>query len=687
MEDFKKWLTKKHPDSGTTHSYMRAIEILNDYFQKNLYSFEVEELELLLIDVKAKQKEEEGAFYNSKSTSYGKKGYYSAAITSFIDFLKNYNREKKYWLYAPGEGAKKWEEFYSNEIIGLGWDQIGDLHNYPSKEALQEIIMKTYEGDNPFNQVLANWDFYQNMNIGDIVIAKNGRKELIGYGEVISEYFYDSSRLDYQKCRKVKWLRKGNWKVDFNLVLKTLTDVTTYKSGLYPGEKYYDVLLKIMNGELIQKQLDKTYLPKNQILFGPPGTGKTYNTINKALEIIDGSSPLNRNDAKIRYDELIKSGNIVFTTFHQSMSYEDFVEGIKPLTKGDDLRYEITDGIFKMICSEAQSEFNSYTNNSTFKQAFSCLVSEWEESDTDLVKVNTSSNSSYFELYDLSTSTIRFRKKNGSEKHTLSKKTLERFYNNEASDFKGGLNVYYKPLSDKLKSYQIDNKNKSTNGTYILIIDEINRGNVSAIFGELITLLEESKRIGEEEELKVTLPYSKEEFGVPNNLYIIGTMNTADRSVEALDTALRRRFVFEEIMPNYDVLNERNVQVGETIFSLRRILEVINKRITILLDRDHQIGHSYFIKVTDEHSLKLAFAKEIIPLLQEYFYNDYVKIALVLGTGFCVKVETSDYSNLLASIDDSEITDLYSNQTVYQLKDINKIDNFESALNILLKKE
>jgi len=231
------------------------------------------------------------------------------------------------------------------------------------------------------------------------------------------------------------------------------------------------------------------------------------------------------------YKSSVKSviKNYEFITFHQSFSYEDFIEGIKPkMEDGDtDISYEIKDGVFKKLCLKAESD---------------------------------------------------------------------------------------------------------PNNPYALFIDEINRGNVSSIFGELITLIEDDKRLGAENELRVKLPYSKKDFGVPSNLYIIGTMNTADRSVEALDTALRRRFCFEELLPNSSLLQDRVFNS----FNLKEVLETINERIEILLDRDHTIGHSYFMKVAsgDTKALWSVFENNIIPLLQEYFYHDYEKIAMVLGEGF-----------------------------------------------------
>ena len=232
--------------------------------------------------------------------------------------------------------------------------------------------------------------------------------------------------------------------------------------------------------------------------------------------------------------------------------------------------------------------------------------------------------------------------------------------------------------------------NQKKNNNYVLIIDEINRGNVSAIFGELITLIEEDKRIGKPEALMVTLPYSKKPFGVPANLYIIGTMNTADRSVEALDTALRRRFSFEEMPPNYELPELSNELFG---YPASKILKTINHRIEKLLDKDHAIGHSYFIN-KDNVSIVESFYKCIIPLLQEYFFGDFGKIGLVLGNGFVKQKEWDKTTDSFAEFDYDnssdfeernvfEIIDYRNKNQIYKIKEIEM--TFGLSIKLLMK--
>lgn len=401
----------------------------------------------------------------------------------------------------------------------------------------------------------------------------------------------------------------------------------------------------------------------NLILYGPPGTGKTYNTVNKALDIIkpdwcndyiqqntNGSLPpeiKNERDYALKeFRNYVKTGQIVFTTFHQSMSYEDFIEGIKPVVEGSEMTYKVQGGIFKELCERASQEYSVSNFNSCYDNFVTDVINKGVRVQLKSVggkdfhvDVNSKGN---LNLY-----TTDKQNFNG----VLTKENIEKTYFGELDYWKGYMQGVIDHLKEEYKLGEPQKIDKREN--YVLIIDEINRGNVAQIFGELITLIEPSKRLGNSEEMKAILPYSSaqkgkpEYFGVPNNLYIIGTMNTADRSVEALDTALRRRFSFEEMMPDKSLLT------GKTIcgVDLGLLLKTINKRIVALKDREHQIGHSYFMGLETDSDIKDVFKDKIIPLLQEYFYGDYKKIYYVLGPGFVEKktektifaVENPDY--------------------------------------------
>lgn len=550
----------------------------------------------------------------------------------------------------------------------------------------------------------------------------------------------------------------------------------------------------------------------NTILYGPPGTGKTYNTINKAVEIVDPdffyrAKKDDRDAIKKRFDELLNTNRIGFVTFHQSFSYEDFVEGLKAMTENNQVKYEIEDGIFKRLCESARAkptikadqdhidisdrkiwkmslgdttgddafvyqqcvdngyvllgygydiDFTQATDRKQVAQtyrknnveienesydyqvrsvnifknemaigdliivsdgnrkfrAIAEITSEYyfDNSAVDdvsysqarkvvwhrvyepslpvdeLFKKNLSQMTLYrlygstidleklqtilqgsdgagsvapgrtvgkYQIESISDELITLRKPNGAElpmprsivdelcalvrsgdisiedikqKRVFDKvdTLMERFLVN------GYQNVLV-PLVEDIVSNGMSISNQASSDNRVLIIDEINRGNISNIFGELITLIEPSKRAGGKEALSVKLPYSKELFSVPANLHIIGTMNTADKSLAQLDIALRRRFQFEEMMTDYELL--ATIPLIEGI-DVKCMVETINKRIELLYDREHTIGHSFFLPLLDAPSIeKLSeiFELEILPLLEEYFFEDWVRVSMVLG--------------------------------------------------------
>ena len=383
------------------------------------------------------------------------------------------------------------------------------------------------------------------------------------------------------------------------------------------------------------KNTDKTpAIPLNQILFGAPGTGKTYHTKKMAVEIINGKKARTREEINKEYEKLIEAEQIVFTTFHQSLSYEDFIEGIKPETIDGNVTYEVKDGIFKSICKNA---FSKEITSDNFEVVYQKLLDEIDNSVDNKLVLETLVHAKEFTIYKNSKNNIRFHSNTEKAYEAVIKKEVLEHY------LKTGEALDWAPYTKSVANYIIEKYNYIQNEAiepkkHVLIIDEINRGNVSAIFGELITLLEEDKRKGNPEHIEAKLPYSGDNFSVPNNVYIIGTMNTADRSVEALDTALRRRFSFVEMQPDPEILSDEKYEKYKDV-DLSKLLKTINKRIELLIDKDHQIGHSYFIGIQNIVDLQRTFKDKIIQLLEEYFYGDFGKIGLVLGGAFIEPVE------------------------------------------------
>jgi 5-methylcytosine-specific restriction protein B len=426
----------------------------------------------------------------------------------------------------------------------------------------------------------------------------------------------------------------------------------------------------------------------NMILYGPPGTGKTFHSIIYAVAIVEDKDPeevieeanKDRVVVKKRFDDYVNSGLIVFTTFHQSMSYEDFIEGIKPLPpeKNQDLKYDIEDGIFKDLCSKAESNWFSAKQNNVASVSFETVFEEFQEQweSNKAMKIAMKTLGKEFTITGFTNKSIYFKKANGGEGHTLSINTLKDIYYGKREAWENGVGIYYPGIIEKLKSITTATKVEETKvNNYVIIIDEINRGNVSQIFGELITLIEDDKRIGGQEALKITLPYSKDQFGVPPNLFIIGTMNTADRSVEALDTALRRRFSFVPKMPE-----EKKLAITTDGVDLSKLLQTINTRLRVLKDNDHTIGHAWFWNVSNLTGLKKVYANKVLPLLQEYFYNDYEKLGLVLGNAFFKKQEQVN-SNIFATFSGGNgLASQYDQSWQFELKSATelKMNDFKS---------
>jgi 5-methylcytosine-specific restriction enzyme B len=391
--------------------------------------------------------------------------------------------------------------------------------------------------------------------------------------------------------------------------------------------------------------------PRNLILYGPPGTGKTYQTIEEAIsilapEMLEGEP--DRASIKAKFDQFVSAGRIVFTTFHQSFSYEDFVEGLRADTDNNgQIKYSVADGVFKLLCTDGSPTIGSHT-------------SEPNRHGTDGAgPFRPGEDINGYVVLRCTTDVLELKKPNGNDlpfgmKLLNELLGLVRDGRISVSDIKqkqvfdkvpdtklephlvNGYNTILAPLVDRMLSTptwstdEVQNPTASGQPAKVLIIDEINRGNVARIFGELITLIEPSKRTGMSESLSVTLPYSKYRLGVPSNLHIIATMNTADRSLVGLDVALRRRFEFREMQPRPDLLDDLSVE-GVPIGAL---LRVINERIEVLLDRDHRLGHAYFLCLRETPTLsQLArvFRTNILPLLLEYFFEDLERVRWVLN--------------------------------------------------------
>jgi 5-methylcytosine-specific restriction protein B len=435
-----------------------------------------------------------------------------------------------YWLYAPGEGASMWDDFYERGVMGLGWSELGDLESYGSKE---EMRLKLQEADgaetSQNNSAHAVWQFAHDIKPGDVVYAKRGRSEIIGRGVVTGGYAYDEAGGRYPSTREVRWTRKGSWRYDGMFAMKTLTDITDYpevvgKIGAlfddedepeaqpaaaeYPAYGKEDFLSEVfMDEPQYDTLVGVLRAKKNVILQGAPGVGKTFAAKRLAYSMM-GAKDADR---------------VQMVQFHQSYSYEDFIEGYRPSADG----FELAKGSFYTFCKKAA-----------------------DDSDND----------------------------------------------------------------------------------YFFIIDEINRGNLSKIFGELFMLIENDKRGLKN---KLQLLYSRELFYVPGNVYLIGMMNTADRSLAMLDYALRRRFAFFDLRPGFETEGFKAYREGLGSAKLDALVAAVERLNAAIAEDDTLgegfcIGHSYFcgLKPGDATDAKLSaiVEYELVPMLREYWFDDPAKV-------------------------------------------------------------
>jgi len=537
-----------------TYSYlelpiMRMYDALfNPYGHKEAPSLDDEtEEELVIIDDEdtLELSSFNQIYYGPPGTGKTYRVLNSFCIEEETTFSKDQKRIKldmdvNFWHLAPGRHGWLWNDLKKGNVLGYEWSgkDWGDLNDLTPKDVEDE--------DGGSFQLIT---YLREVEEGDYICVISGRK-FLGIAEVTEGYDYKNATKNPFKFQTVpvRWLRQ-------------------FDEPVYLNSSQTKTFVRLNNGKRWNRLL--TILRENGFYF---------------------------NDDEISENKIIKPKNYIFITFHQSFSYEDFLQGIKPVlpeseeeTASNTLQYEIVPGVFYQACDKAAQL------------------------------------AGYRDLQDC--------------------------------------------LSDNKKNRQKRFKKEGVL-EYYLIIDEFNRGNVAAIFGEIITLIEDDKRLGADSEIVLELPYSKTPFGVPLNLRLIGTMNTADRSIEALDIAFRRRFSFDEILPNPEKLSE---DFHGTKINLRKMLTAINERVEKLRSIDLTIGHAFFMHMNNIDDLKKAFARKLIPQLQEYFYGDIGKVGLILGEPFLEVTINKSTLMKVKNMDTSEFED----RTIYHLKPIDDMNDVE----------
>lgn len=611
---------------------------------------------------------EEGADGRESSAAmnafYGKEIANSDLLKEFKAFLERYDVDRNFdteksikFLFIPDEvfnskhrsffispthlsGKKRegWAAFLQRGIAAIGWD-IESAEGRGWQDIESEIKSRGYA--NQADAVDA-YRVFLSIKPGDIIVSNNVNHGLFGIGVALSscQYKYGIHHLGnaeeedgYHHYVDVAWLKRDYLKRS-DVPNQNNTDwwepYGTISQKEHIPRYIFDLLFpnSIAAIQASEQTLSMKKFPLNTILYGPPGTGKTYNTVVKAAAIITGDNfedPGKYKEAKkLVKHHLDNQDQVEFVTFHQNYSYEDFVAGLRPDTDANSsfLRFTEHRGIFYRINERAKRNWEQFNSGQTFTEplfeeildAFLQPLIEDEE-----VEVFTIARNVSFHITGNNGKGLTFRKKSGGTGHTLSIKTLKELYEGKREYHLQGLGIYFRPVVDRLKQLAAGMRKETGKialKNYVLIIDEINRANISRVFGELITLLEDDKRLGEENELRLRLPGLPEEelFGVAPNLYIVGTMNTADKSIALIDIALRRRFVFEAMYPNESLLKS----VAHETYLRALNAKIVEKKGSA----DFMIGHAYLMgKIGDAITVATAFNQRIIPLLNEYFYN------------------------------------------------------------------
>jgi len=604
----------------------------------------------------------------------------------FLAYISCYNKLSKDRLLEPAEElAQSLEEFgilgkYKKKAYGSAYipaRELGIFYNDPdghfvlgenakkfiAKKLSYEEYMKTYILN---YQALINNEIISPFKIiRDHSLINMQKKTVEEIFQNCKEYFSDgkddelaekSTNIFLGRAVESGLIKKNN--KTFEISDETIYDINFFKPVLLVeefSEKYLEGSKEAQKNyvkEMINQSHEFYSKPKlmkyplNQILYGPPGTGKTYSTITKALDIIGVEYNSYEEAQELFQTELGK--RIEFVTMHQSFSYEDFVQGLKPspTEDGSGVVFKYKNGVFKEICERAHMDTAWSEANSTLKQITNKktgLVYSFEDLYESIkleIKTNgffrAKRNNAYFRIKEIDGDSMKTYTKDGEGKlFTLNKTTLKKFYDDPTHEMEGNNSDYYKGIlinyhegldQKNNNKFSYDQTQNNNDDKFVIILDEINRANISRVFGELIALIEKDKRDGK---LTATLP-SGIPFTVPSNLYIIGTMNTADKSIALVDIALRRRFEFKALYPDPNILKnelEKNGFSNDDIQQRVKMLTILNRIIRAKKSVDFEIGHSYFM---DNDTLVNILNKQVLPLLNEYFMYDLKKVKEII---------------------------------------------------------